>query len=195
MKRTNRLFLSLIILIFCLQSTVKSNDITEFEIEGFSVGESFLKYYSEEKIKKFMEERTSIWYPNKAYVSIALKSNKFKIYEEVGIVLDPTDNKFLIHSVEGTFNYQNNINACYKKQDIITSNLKDQFIEDSEFYTNTTNYSADKSGKSKVKYNDFIFSSGGAIRVICYDMSEDFFDPNDQLYLAINSKKIFKLAK
>ena len=50
-------------------------------------------------------------------------------------------------------------------------------------------YKQDKSGKSFVKYNDFYFTNGGAIRVICFDMNKDFIDPNDQLYLAINSKK------
>ena len=46
--------------------------------------------------------------------------------------------------------------------------------------------------KSISKNNRFKFSNGGAITVICYDMDKDFFDPNDQLYLAITSEKLVK---
>ena len=76
-----------------------------------------------------------------------------------------------------------------KKQNIITADLKKTFKDKVRFITFTEKYFADKSGKSTVKNNDFYPDSGGAVRVICYDMHKDFIDPNDQLYLAINSKK------
>ena len=57
-----------------------------------------------------------------------------------------------------------------------------------EYHSFKSKYQQDESGKSLVKYNDFYFTNGGAIRVICFDMNKDFIDPNDQLYLAINSK-------
>ena len=52
-----------------------------------------------------ISENTSIWYPTNAYVSILVKSNNFKTYEELGIVLDATNSRY-IHGIEGTFNYQ-----------------------------------------------------------------------------------------
>ena len=183
--------LLILILTFSFQSWTKADDIRDFQIEGMSIGDSFLDYYSEKEIKKKMGEKTSIWYPTNAYVSILVKSDNFKIYEEAGIILEPTDKKFIIHGIEGTFNYQDDINECYEKQSIITSDLKDMFLNSAKFNSHKQKYSGDKSGKSIVKYNDFIFSNGGAIRVLCYDMSKDFIDPNDQLYLAINSKQFF----
>ena len=45
-----RIFLSVLILIFSLQSFVKADDIREFEIEGMSIGDSALDFTSESKL-------------------------------------------------------------------------------------------------------------------------------------------------
>ena len=184
--------LLILILTFSFQSFTKADDISDFEIEGMSIGDSLLNYMSKEEIKKKINSKTTFWYKTNAYVSILIKFDNFKVYDEIGIVVEPTDNNFIIYSIEGTFNYNDNINECYKKQNIITSDLKDMFYNNAKFNTFTTEYSADKSGKSTSKYNDFVFSDESAIRVICYDMDKDFIDPNDQLYLAISSKKFMK---
>ena len=99
------------------------------------------------------------------------------------------DSEYIMKSISGFIFYKNNIDECYKKQDIITSDLKNMFSNNVEFSSFKSKYRHDESGKSFVKYNDFYFTNGGAIRVICFDMNKDFIDPNDQLYLAINSKK------
>ena len=177
--------------IFFLNLSVLADDISDFQIEGIAIGDSLLNYYSEKEIREMMVANTSIWYPANAYVAIGVKSDNFKTYEELGIVLDPTNNNYIIHGLEGTFNYQDDIESCYKKQDTITSDLKNMFTNSVEFNSYKSKYTRDESGKSIVKYNDFYFVNGGAIRVICYDMSKDFYDPNDQLYLAINSKTFF----
>ena len=51
LKRLNmRIILSLLIIIFSLQSLTKADDIRDFEIEGMSIGDSLLDYYSEDVI-------------------------------------------------------------------------------------------------------------------------------------------------
>ena len=47
-----RVFIAVLILIFSLQSFTKADDISDFEIEGMSLGDSLLDYYSENEIKK-----------------------------------------------------------------------------------------------------------------------------------------------
>ncbi len=42
-----RLFLSIIIL-FSFQSWTKANDVRDFQIEGMSIGDSALKYFSKD---------------------------------------------------------------------------------------------------------------------------------------------------
>ena len=47
-----RIFLTVLILILNLQTLSKADDISDFEIEGISVGDSALKFFSENEIKK-----------------------------------------------------------------------------------------------------------------------------------------------
>ena len=47
-----RVFIAVIVLIFSLQSLSKADDIREFEIEGMSIGDSLLDYFSEEEINE-----------------------------------------------------------------------------------------------------------------------------------------------
>ena len=47
-----RLFFFVIIFIFNIQISTKADDIKEFEIEGLTIGNSLLNFFSEEDIKK-----------------------------------------------------------------------------------------------------------------------------------------------
>ena len=44
--------LLILILTFSFQSFIKADDISDFQIEGISIGDSALNYFSEEEIKK-----------------------------------------------------------------------------------------------------------------------------------------------
>ena len=47
-----KIILAILVLIFSLQSLTKADDITDFEIEGMSIGDSLLNYISDNQIKK-----------------------------------------------------------------------------------------------------------------------------------------------
>ena len=49
-----KIFLTVLILIFSFQSWVKSDDISEFDIEGISIGDSALDFFSREQISKYV---------------------------------------------------------------------------------------------------------------------------------------------
>ena len=52
MKRLLAYLFLVLVLNFSLQSWTKADDIRDFEIEGMSIGDSALEYFSEEKILK-----------------------------------------------------------------------------------------------------------------------------------------------
>ena len=52
-------FILIIVLIFSFQSFARADDISEFQIEGISIGDSLLDYYSEEEINKSATDRVS----------------------------------------------------------------------------------------------------------------------------------------
>tara|TARA_B100001540_G_C15577581_1_gene537976 strand:- start:114 stop:713 length:600 start_codon:yes stop_codon:yes gene_type:complete len=187
-------FITVLVLILSLQSWTKAEDISDFEIEGMSVGDSLLDYLPKNKILSKINHSSSYWYPNDAFVSIGTMSEaaRYELYEDVGIILKPNDKKFIIYALEGTFYYGDKIKKCHKKQKEISSDLKEMF--------NSTNYKLnefevkyqrDKSGKSKVKYVDFLFEDTSAVRVICYNMSKELNDKgnDDSLYTVINSSE------
>ena len=49
-------FLAILILIFTLQTPSQADDIIDFQIEGMSIGDSALEYYTESKINSYEKE-------------------------------------------------------------------------------------------------------------------------------------------
>ena len=54
-----------------------ADDIRDFEIEGISIGDSLLDYYSEEEIKNNINH----YYNNKTYTPVEIKSTFFTTYK------------------------------------------------------------------------------------------------------------------
>lgn len=74
-----RKLLLILILTFSFQSWTKAEDIRDFQIEGMSVGDSLLDFYSHNEIKDSIE-LTGNYYKDNKFLVIILKS-KFKIYD------------------------------------------------------------------------------------------------------------------
>ena len=187
-----RIFLSALILIFSLQSFAKAEDISEFEIEGMSVGDSLLKYLSKEEIENKINKPTTFKYKNEKYVQIGTYKKSFETYDTVGVTIKPNDEDFIIYVLAGQFNFGDDIEGCYSKQNIISKDIDELIGENAKKYEWNGDYKYDNSGKSKVKYVDYEFKDSSAIRVICYDMSKDFEDPYDALYVVVNSAEFSK---
>ena len=63
--------LGILVLGLGLSNNVFADNIKDFQIEGISIGDSILDYYSEEVIKKETEE---VW-PNTTYVQFCSEGN------------------------------------------------------------------------------------------------------------------------
>ena len=72
-----RIFLSVLILIFSFESLAKADDISEFEIEGMSIGDSLLKYMSIDEIN----EEFSITKNHYVYLRKPLKYREAYLYK------------------------------------------------------------------------------------------------------------------
>ena len=69
--------LLILILILSFQSWTKADDISEFEIEGMSVGDSLLDYFSEEEIK------VQFPYNKKTFGGVVLHNKSYEIFDNV----------------------------------------------------------------------------------------------------------------
>ena len=160
----------LFLLLFSFQAPSWADDISDFQIEGMSVGDSLLDYFSEKEIEDNIK-RTS--FKNKKYTKFEMyKHDSFKTYETVQVFFKTNDEKYKIYFVSGALFDENiNIKNCKKKDEIaeeISKSIKDVKINDEGIYSHPT----DKSGESKVNASTFRFLSDGYIKVTCVDYSK-----------------------
>ena len=168
--------LSTYLFLFLLSFSVPSfaDDIRDFQIEGMSIGDSLLDHFSESEIKNASKKN----YPgDKKFFSIFYDFlPKFKVYDQIQILLKTGDKKYEIHGITGGINFKNNLTDCLKKKEEIASEL-------SEFLKDIIKERSDRKGEYKndtksVYYaSEFYFLNqiGGA-RVFCNDWSDNTRD-------------------
>ncbi len=181
-----RAYLSIIILIFGLQSWTKADDIRDFQIEGISLGDSALDFFSKSVLEKNKQLK---WYDTKVFTPISdIKLSDSKTYTSFQIAVKTKDKKYRIQSIAGFIFYKDNISECYKKLDSISEDIKELFVNIKDLGKETNKHSADKTGKSKV--TDIILqdNNGNEVVVACYDWS-DHLPYWDQLRISIDSKE------
>jgi len=188
-----KVFLSVLILIFSLQSLTKADDISEFEIEGISIGDSLLDYMNENIIIKEMNNKDISIYYKDDFVVISSWSikDKFETYNDVGVILKPNDKQYKIYALEGTLYMKkdSDIEECYKKQNEIAKDIKNSLNLNNQGDTwFVAKKNLDKHQLS-VKYIDFELSEGGVIRTTCYEIKKGVRKYSDVnlLYVVVNS--------
>ena len=183
-----KIFIAFLFLIFSYQSWSKADDISEFQIEGMSIGDSLLDYFSEEKIKK--EEKNAYIWKTKFLIN-GFKDAKFKTYEKVQIAYKKNDKKYIIHSLEGIIKYRYNIKECYKKKKDIVREIS-SILTSAKIHHHKGPHSIDKSNKSIVDVTEFWFAEGDLARVICTDFSTKLENKRrwyDELSVVLNTKE------
>jgi len=192
-----RVFIIVLVLIFSLQSWTKADDISDFEIEGMSVGDSLLDYFAKEEIKVLIKHEESFFYKNKKFVAITTHHTK-KPYKKItgkfdfsGVTIIPSDNQYIIHGLRGTLRFPKNISACLIKKTEIEKTLSSIF-NNAKIKTLDKNHSYDKTGNSKT-FNTYYYIDGGYASITCVDWS-DKLEKNwyDRLNLFITSDKLEK---
>ena len=190
-----RLSLYLFLILFTLQTPSWADDIRDFQIEGMSIGDSLLDYFSEEKITNSIVN----WYDNlekNRYIAIALDSENFKQYDFVDIFTNYGDESYKIDTIAGVMYFGNDkeirdINHCYKKQITIADEIKSMFkASKKEGPVKIIFKSSDPTGKSS--YTDIYLTLDDNYEVViaCYDWSDDFENKADHMYVALRSKEI-----
>ena len=69
----------LFLILFSFSAPSFADDIRDFQIEGMSVGDSLLDYFSEEKINA----NRPVYFEEAAFVPVRIYSQNFKVYDEV----------------------------------------------------------------------------------------------------------------
>jgi len=177
--------LLILILTFSFHSLTKADDIRDFEIEGFSVGDSLLDYYSEAEINS---KYKNYHYSSKKYYQIGIEKN-INQYELVTIHLKNKDKRYIIHNIGGVIEFKNrDKKKCENQMEIIKDSIVKNLKLRADF--DEGNLSWDRTGKSKFKRYSFLMPSTNKynLSVICqfWDVNTPF---SHLLKTSINSEE------
>ena len=181
-----KIFLFILSLVFSLQSLTRADDIKDFEIEGMSVGDSLLDYFSKDQIN----QNKYFLFDNKIWATFLDISTSYKNYEALQFFFENKDNNYEIHRIDGIIGYEKNIDACNEKKDSIVVEISGLLTDTKKRDRNKKHY-ADKSGKSFVFQTIFDFPNGSSFAIECYDWEGELEkEYMDKLVVAISSKEI-----
>ena len=183
----------LFLILFSFQTSSWADDISDFEIEGMSIGDSALDYFSKEEINANIEK----YYDSDKYTAIEFYSlPRFEVYDSVSFATKKLDKDFIIKTIAGVI-FVENINDCYQEKDEIDKELSKMFSNTTREVENEK-HEADETGKSTTRAIRYYFESGDLATVICYDWSDDFtekFRWNDNLSVELTTKEFNDFLK
>ena len=172
--------LLILILTFSFQTWTKADDIRDFEIEGISLGDSLLDYFTETEIiennidkgKQRKFHRVLILSEKDDRYSSIVK--KLELYDGMQVYINPKDNYYKIYGLEGILDFESNFSQCISKKSEIENELAKLF-KDSKKINKKTNHPADTTNKSIV-YETFIQvdlkSQFYELRLQCFNWSK-----------------------
>ena len=178
-------FLYITILISCFMLPSQADDIRDFQIEGISIGDSALDYYSKNELNNGIKS----YYPNKKFYLMDFKT-KGSSYDGIQLAFKQNDKTFKIYSISGAIFFINKpFNDCLKRQKEITKEITSKFdnikVKDGPIY----DHPGDKTGKSKVTSYFFeLKKTKDLIIVACYDWSKKM-EYWDNLRISVRTKK------
>ena len=164
-----RVFISVLIFIFSLQSWTKADDVKDFAIYGISVGDSLLEYYSKDEIYENIDPNV---YKNKdGKFKLTGFYGKFGEYDGLQFAFKPNDKNLIIYGINGGI-FFSNIDECNIKRKSIRKELSLLFKGATTNFDDKIIHSADSTGKSYLISDGFFLKSGSA-SVKCFNWSDE----------------------
>ena len=150
--------LAIIVLSLSFITPSQADDISDFQIEGMSIGDSLLNFYDRETIKKNYQN----YYKDNEFSTFELRFGfKSKIYDFLQVIYKTKDKKYVIYSISGAIDCPNDFTICKKAWGKILPDLTELFQDNSNMIDKGTySHPGDKSGKSKKSQINFEFKSG-----------------------------------
>ena len=182
-----RIFLTVLVLIFSFQLQSKAEDISEFEIEGMSVGDSALNYFKEEEL---ISTKTYHW-TNKKFASSSGWLKNQNNYDGWQIFYKDKDKKYIIHYLSGISNIEN-LETCNKKKNEVVKSIKETISNAKFIDLGKVSHPGDETGRSLSYKVIFDFKDGSNIMITCTDYTDLYINKlnnavSDNFNVAISS--------
>ena len=172
--------LTLIILLTLNSVSANADEINEFQIDGYSLNESLLNYYSKDELKaNWKREKNNYGFKSKKYFKFAFEIKNPGLYQESIVIYTlRKDKKYKIQSITAFAYYPNNIEKCYEDQLILSKDFETVFANTKkEIYEYDNKH--DPHGQSTEKDIIFHFDDGSEAGIACIDWGEKYTKQNN----------------
>jgi len=177
------------------QSSAKTDNIQDFEIEGISIGDNLLDHTQKVGVskEKILNQKMTFYPASKRFGLLAFNyDSETSNYYRLQVTVNPDNYK--IYRLGGFVKISSQ-NDCLDKQKKITKDLESflknyERLEDIEL----TPHPADETGKSVANGIYLDLPSGDSVMVECYFWGEEFRTKNpgydDNLRITLSSKEL-----
>lgn len=167
-----RLFLIFFLII--INSSVRGEDIREIQIEGISIGDNALEFFS----KDILDQNTDFYPGSKKFFrsTIELDNNQFNSLQ---MHIKKENNKYIVHAIAGLIYYQQDDpkKKCNQKRSEIVNNISSILINTKKSNLEKDLEPNDETGKSygEAIFFDFKDDYSEYVKVGCVFYSDEFF--------------------
>ena len=195
-----KLLVLLVSILLLSSPSVFADDISDFEIEGMSIGDSLLDYMTKEAILAEIETNKNDYYylnePNK-YSEIYTDKN-LQTYDSVAFIVKNTatskyisnkNEKYIIVSIRGLIDFTKDFDGCIEKRNEIAEDLSKVF-PNAQKTEKKFEHSTDATIIDAIYLE---FDSGAQSEVSCMDYEETYrikMNWNDNLSVSIDPEEI-----
>jgi adenylate cyclase len=162
----------LFLILFSFSAPSFADDISDFQIEGMSIGDSALDYFTKEEI----DNNKYYLFKNKNWVGFSKIDSSYETYEAIQFFFKENDKKYTIYRLEGKTLYESSdeyINECRPKKKEVIKQIETILQNAARKQDNRKfKHASDKSGLSTVEQVLFVFKDGSVISVECKNWSE-----------------------
>ena len=175
-----------------LQSWAKADDISDYEIEGLSIGDSLLNHFSVNEIKNF--ENYDDLPSDMSFRIIEIFSNEMKmdLYDTVQIYYKPNDKAFKIHGVNGGL-FCDTKKKCINQYNKIKSDISKLFEDNLKKDDFNGKHIDDDTGQSVYEYIVY-YHPKGEIAVGYTDWAKHM-NYNDNVSIDITTQEVSNWVK
>ena len=182
----------LFLILFSFSAPSFAEDISEYQIEGISLGDSLLDHLSKEEIKTEIKSNKPVYnYLTDEFGEVYLDGN-FDTYYRLSFFVKPKDKHYTIYSVYGSISYDDKLEQCFAKQKEVEKEFS-SIYKNAKKYKSTLEFDWDPTGESVSHNITFVFDSSDNIEVNCTKYKKSFKIENnweDSFQVSISKKEV-----
>ena len=129
------------ILFIFLSSPIIANDISDFQIEGISIGDTLLRYMSEDEILNEKKDNMNLYKDlgEPIFYEVYI-FDRFINYEYLSFFIKSNDNNYIIQAIYGVSLYEEDIRDCHNKLNELSVKLDSMFSNIDKNSENVENF-------------------------------------------------------